>query len=147
MRGYIIALAEAYSLHWRHQPLDEGLEFASIVAPADVMLPGLRGLSDMSTESRSPAYDAHLSIGNSEVDPEEHGFSASVTQTLLINGRGGDGLSVWRRAYPLAHMPVAPPTAAQMQYASAFDRDRYLRRTVEQGNNGIAGGPGAQSEA
>ena len=134
-------------MHWRHQPLDAGLRFASIVAPVDVMLPGWRVLSDMSIEGRSPAYDAHLSIGNFEVDPEGHDFSASVTQTLLINGRGGDRLSVWRRPYPLAHMPVALPMAAQMQYASASDRDRYLRRTVEQGNNGITGAPGAQSEA
>lgn len=118
-----VALAEAYSLHWRHQPLRINAVFAEMTAPSDHMPPRFHGADILASEETgagwSAAVEGRLVFGHDDAlgNTRPPGFTARVAGSVSYRGRSGHTLiaEAWRHAYPLAHIPFEIPSEEEMQ--------------------------------
>ncbi|KAJ9112498.1 hypothetical protein QFC22_006245 [Naganishia vaughanmartiniae] len=127
---YTQALAEAFSLYWRHRPLQAGVTFLKLNAPSDRMLPQYRGADIFEGETGqgwAATVGGKLVFGHADVNLKWHltGFSARVIVTLAYEEKANYSHTetVWSQGYPLAYIPLETPSAEEMQRAEPHTRE------------------------
>lgn len=143
-----VALAEAYSLHWRHQPLRINAIFAEMKAPSDHMPPRYHGadiLADVETGAGwSAAVEGRLVVGHDNEFGNTHpsGFTAHVAGSVSYWGRSGQTQidEVWRNAYLLAHIPFEMPSEEEMHRVNPVAMSAVLLPRLSGGDGVPVGG-------
>lgn len=146
MQDLSLALANVYSLHWRHCPLLRNNDFVDILAPA-VDLHLEMGNGDWippAGEGFSYAVQANLVVGNAEHEPPTGGFHARGLARLLYNRRSEHSEETWSEPYPLSHIPLVQPTPDETRN-SGQDLRRWrvalLRTMARRGLSSLTVGP------